>query len=152
MVPSHDPHIVTDFHDNGKAKHSTRERVRRRWLQRGVASDRKISEDNDDGRHDDKRGGRTAPKEGVPILSTERRNLEGPKKEERRTTPSDSEHRRPTEADIGVPREPLVWTSGYVGHIRKNEGEVLVARPAQERARLRVYVRKLSDALGGSAP
>ena len=41
---------------------------------------RKIPEDNDDGHHDDKRRGRTAPKEGVPVLSTERRNLEGPEK------------------------------------------------------------------------
>ena len=66
--------------EDRKAKRSTRERIRRRWLQQGVASDRKIAEDNDDGRHDDERGSRTAPKEGVPILSTERKNLEGPEK------------------------------------------------------------------------
>ena len=63
---------------------------------------------DDDGRCDDKRRGRTAPKEGVPILSTERKNLEDPEKAERRTAPSNSKHRRPTEVDIGVPREPLV--------------------------------------------
>ena len=117
-----------------------------------MASDRKISEDNDDGRLNEKRGGRTAPKEGVPVLSTERENLEGPKKEKRRPTPSGSEHQRPTKADIGVPREPSVGTSRYVGYFREVEREILVTRHVQERARLLVYVRKLPDALGGLTP
>ena len=117
-----------------------------------MASDRTISEDDDTGCCDDKRRGRTAPKEGVLILSTGRGNLESPKKEKRRPTPSGSEHQRPTKADIGVPREPLVWTSRYVGYFREIEGEILVARPVQKRARLRVYMRKLSDALDGPTP
>ena len=138
--------------ENGKTKRSTRERFQRRWLQRGVAPDRKISEDDDNGRCDDKRRGRTAPKEGVPVLSTRGKNLEGPKKEKRRPTPSGSEHQRPTKTDLGVPREPLVRTSRYVGYLREIKGEILVARLVQKRARLRVYVRELSDALGGPTP
>ena len=105
-----------------------------------MAFDRKVAEDNDDRRLDDKRGGQTTLKEGVPILSAERENLEGSKKAKRRTAPSNNEYRGPTEADIGVPREPLVRTPGYMGHVEEVKRKILVARHVQERARLRDYV------------
>ena len=60
--------------------------------------------------------------------------------------------RGPTEANIGVPREPLVRTPGYMGHVREVKGKILVARHVQEHARLREYVQKLPDALGGLTP
>ena len=39
-----------------------------------------------------------------------------------------------------------------MGYVLKTKGEILVDTYIQERARLRVYVRKLPDALGGSTP
>ena len=74
-------------------KRSTREQARRGRLQWGMAPDQKISKDNDDGRLDDKRGDRTAPKEGVLVLSMEQENLKGPKKAERCAAPSNSEYK-----------------------------------------------------------
>ena len=64
-----------------------------------------------------------------------------------RITPSRSEY----EEESGD-EETLVRTSGYMGHIRKIKRKILLAGHVQEPARLRIYMRKLSDALGRPPP
>ena len=91
----------------------------------------------------DKRGSELALEEGVQILPTEREDLAASEEAERRTTPTGDAERRSVGADGGVARDSLVGTSRDMGHVREDEGEVLVARDVHGRTSFRDEMRKL---------
>ena len=92
-----------------------------------MASNRKVSKDNDDEHIMDKEGSESTLEEGVRVLPTKRENLDASEEAEGRATTGSSVNRGSNEADIRVPRKSLVRASGYMGHVREDKGEALVA-------------------------
>ena len=68
----------------------------------------------------------STPGEGIMVLPMERENLEAPNEAKRCAAPCNNASGGSREANIGIPRKPLVRASRYMGHVREAKGEILV--------------------------